>query len=389
MKVTVVIVNYRVKYYLAQCLHSVLKAMEGIEGQVIVVDNDSGDDSVELNRRLYPQVRFIENKENVGFARANNIAIRESESEYVLLLNPDTIVNEHLLHDCIELMDGHPEVGATGVRMIGENGWFAPESRRGVPTPFTAFCKMAGLTRLFPRSRVFGRYYMKYLDEYSATPIEIISGACMFIRRSVLDECGLLDEAFFMYGEDIDLSYRMLQTGKLNYYIPSRIMHYKGESTHKNSFRYVYVFYEAMYIFFRKHYANLNWILSIPIRSAIYMKGASEYLVRKAKGLSDRLMSRKPMTVLQYMQSARFLLKGSNRTLEAMAAICDHNQLTYDVEENRTVHYDYVVYDVDEYSYEEILEDIERKAHEKQTIAHLATYSSRLGCILTAGWVLE
>ena len=384
MKITVIIVNYRVKYYLAQCLHSVVKAMEGIEGQVIVVDNDSQDDSVDFNRQLYPQVQFIENKENMGFARANNVAIRESDSEYVLLLNPDTIVNERLLRDCIDLLDGNPAIGATGVRMLCENGWFAPESRRGVPTPFTAFCKMVGLTRLFPKSRVFGRYYMKYLDEFATTPIEIISGACMFIRRSVLDECGLLDEDFFMYGEDIDLSFRMLQTGKQNYYIPSRIMHYKGESTHKNSFRYVYVFYEAMYIFFRKHYSNYNWILSIPIRSAIYLKGASEFVSRKVKGLFE-----KPMTVLQYMQGARFLLKGSNRTLEAMAAICDQNQLTYDIEENQTVRYDFVVYDVDEYSYEEILEEIERKAQDKQTTVHLATYSSRLGCILTAGCVLE
>ena len=384
MKVTVIIVNYRVKYYLAQCLHSVVKAMEGIEGQVIVVDNDSQDDSVGFNRQLYPQVRFIENKENMGFARANNVAIRESDSEYVLLLNPDTIVNESLLRDCIDLLDVNPAIGATGVRMLCENGWFAPESRRGVPTPFTAFCKMVGLTRLFPQSRVFGRYYMKYLDEFAATPIEIISGACMFIRRSVLDECGLLDEDFFMYGEDIDLSFRMLQTGKQNYYIPSRIMHYKGESTHKNSFRYVYVFYEAMYIFFRKHYSNYNWILSIPIRSAIYLKGASEFVSRKVKGLFE-----KPMTVLQYMQGARFLLKGSNRTLEAMAAICDQNHLTYDIRENQTVRYDFVVYDVDEYSYEEILEEIERKAQDKQTTVHLATYSSRLDCILTAGCVLE
>lgn len=384
MKITVIIVNYRVKYYLAQCLHSVVKAMEGIEGQVIVVDNDSQDDSVDFNRQLYPQVQFIENKENMGFARANNVAIRESDSEYVLLLNPDTIVNERLLRDCIDLLDGNPAIGATGVRMLCENGWFAPESRRGVPTPFTAFCKMVGLTRLFPQNRVFGRYYMKYLDEFATTPIEIISGACMFIRRSVLDECGLLDEDFFMYGEDIDLSFRMLQTGKQNYYIPSRIMHYKGESTHKNSFRYVYVFYEAMYIFFRKHYSNYNWILSIPIRSAIYLKGASEFVSRKVKGLFE-----KPMTVLQYMQGARFLLKGSNRTLEAMAAICDQNHLTYDIGENQTVRYDFVVYDVDEYSYEEILEEIERKAQDKQTTVHLATYSSRLDCILTAGCVLE
>lgn len=377
MKVSVIIVNYKVKYYLAQCLHSVLKAMDGIDGEIIVVDNDSQDDSIDYARELYPQVTFIENKENLGFSCANNIAIRQSKGEYVLLLNPDTIVNEHLLADCITLLDTHPEIGATGVRMLNENGTFAPESRRGVPTPFTAFCKMVGLTSLFPKSRLFGRYYMKYLDEYAATPIDIISGACMFIRKSVLDECGLLDEDFFMYGEDIDLSYRMLKTGKQNYYLPTRILHYKGESTHKNTFRYVYVFYEAMYIFFRKHYASYNWILSVPIRSAIYLKGGVEFFSRKLRG-----WLKKPMSDQEYLQTVRFLLKGSNRTIEAMVEICEHNKLAYDVVENDTIQYDYVVFDVDEFSYDQILEELERKSKSKKSVTRLGTYSSRMGCIL-------
>lgn len=377
MKVSVIIVNYKVKYYLAQCLHSVLKAMDGIDGEIIVVDNDSQDDSIDYARELYPQVTFIENKENLGFSCANNIAIRQSKGEYVLLLNPDTIVNEHLLADCITLLDTHPEISATGVRMLNENGTFAPESRRGVPTPFTAFCKMVGLTSLFPKSRLFGRYYMKYLDEYAATPIDIISGACMFIRKSVLDECGLLDEDFFMYGEDIDLSYRMLKTGKQNYYLPTRILHYKGESTHKNTFRYVYVFYEAMYIFFRKHYASYNWILSVPIRSAIYLKGGVEFFSRKLRG-----WLKKPMSDQEYLQTVRFLLKGSNRTIEAMVEICEHNKLAYDVVENDTIQYDYVVFDVDEFSYNQILEELERKSKSKKSVTRLGTYSSRMGCIL-------
>ena len=380
MKVSVIIVNYKVKYFLAQCLHSVLKAMEGIDGEVIVVDNDSQDDSIDYARELYaqyPQIRFIENKENLGFARANNIAIRQSKGEYVLLLNPDTVVNEHLLADCVALLDSNPGIGATGVRMLNENGTFAPESRRGIPTPFTAFCKMVGLAKLFPKNRLFGRYYMKYLDEYAATPIEIISGACMFIRKSVLDECGLLDEDFFMYGEDIDLSYRMLKTGKQNYYVPTRIVHYKGESTQKNTFRYVYVFYEAMYIFFRKHYASYNWILSIPIRSAIYAKGAMEFVSRRLRG-----WCKKPQTQQEFLHSAHFLLKGSNRTTEAMAEICDRNKLNYDVVENATIKYDYVVFDVEEYSYSQILEELERRSKSKKSVVCLATYSPRMECIL-------
>ena len=278
MKLSVVIVNYKVKYYLAQCIHSVLKAMDGIEGEIIIVDNDSKDDSVEFIRQLYPQVTLIKNRKNLGFSRANNIAITQSHGEYILILNPDTIINENILKECTALLDSNPQIGATGVRMLNPDGTFAPESRRGIPTPFTAFCKMSGLNDAFPTNRTFGRYYMKFLDENSATPIEIISGAYMFVRKSVLDKCGLFDEDFFMFGEDIDLSYRMLKTGHKNYYLPSRIIHYKGESSRKNTFRYVYVFYKAMYIFFKKHYSTYNWLLSIPIRSAIYIKGATEYL---------------------------------------------------------------------------------------------------------------
>ncbi len=384
MKLTIVIVNYKVKYYLAQCVDSVLRALDGIEGEIVVVDNCSCDDSVAFLKALYPQVRFIENNKNLGFARANNMAIRRTHSEYVLLLNPDTIVNEHLLKDCISLLDGDPRICATGVRMLNPDGTFAPESRRGVPTPFTAFCKMSGLNDAFPKNRIFGHYYMKYLDEYSATPIEIISGACMFIRRSVLDECGLLDEDFFMYGEDIDLSYRMLQTGGVNYYIPSRIVHYKGESSRKNTFKYVYVFYEAMYIFFRKHYNDYSWLLSIPIRSAIYFRGAAEYMSRKIRGL---FVKRKG--ILSYMRKKRFLLKGSNKSIETMVAICEKYNLLYDLKENPAFPPDYVVYDTDLYTYGDIMSEIETLGKSDDTRVNMATFSSRLDCIITAQYVFK
>jgi hypothetical protein len=169
----------------------------------------------------------------------------------------------------------------------------------------------------------------------------------------------------------------MLKTGKQNYYLPTRILHYKGESTHKNTFRYVYVFYEAMYIFFRKHYASYNWILSVPIRSAIYLKGGAEFFSRKLRG-----WLKKPMSDQEYLQTVRFLLKGSNRTIEAMVEICEHNKLAYDVVENDTIQYDYVVFDVDEFSYDQILEELERKSKSKKSITRLGTYSSRMGCIL-------
>lgn len=384
MKLSVIIVNYQVKFYLAQCIHSVVKSMNGIDGEIIVVDNDSKDNSIEFLRNLYPEVRYIENKENVGFAKANNEAIRLSYGDYVLLLNPDTIINEHFLQDCIVLLDYDDNICATGTCMLNQNGTFAPESRRGIPTPFTAFCKMVALNRLFPKSRIFGRYYMKYLDENSETPIEIISGACMFIRKSIFDECEMLDEDFFMYGEDIDLSYRMLLTGKKNYYLPSRIVHYKGESTQKNTLRYVYVFYEAMYIFFKKHYDDYNWILSVPIRSVIYLKGLSEYISRKIRGLFE-----KEQTVLNYIQGQRFLLKGSNKSLESMVAICEKYDLTFDVKEKPAICPDYIVYDVDVYSYDYIIKEVETRSKDLRTRVNLATYSATLGCIITVDYVFE
>ena len=210
MKLTVVIVNYNVKSYLHQCLHSVERAIRGMNAEVVVVDNASTDASVEELSASFPWVKFIANTENVGFSRANNQAIRQSKSDYVLLLNPDTVVGEEVLEACVSFMDSHADAGAVGVKMLREDGGFAWESRRGVPTLTTSFYKMVGLCSLFPHSRVFGKYYMRYLDENEVNRIEIISGAFMMLRRSALNEVGLLDETFFMYGEDIDLSYRLL-----------------------------------------------------------------------------------------------------------------------------------------------------------------------------------
>lgn len=384
MKLTVVIVNYKVGHYLAQCLDSVYKALDGIDGEVIVVDNASNDGSVGYLKSLYPQATYIENKENVGFARANNMALRSTESEYVVLLNPDTFINENLFRDCIALLDTHPQVSATGVRMLNQDGSFALESRRGIPTPFTAFCKMSGLNSLFPESRTFGRYYMRYLDQHKATPIEIISGACMFIRREALQHSGLLDEDFFMYGEDIDLSYRMLRAGYDNYYIPTLMLHYKGESSNKNTYHYVHIFYQAMYIFFRKHYGNYNWALSLPIRLAIYMKGASEYVVRQIW-----LFSHRNHTLLGDMQHRLFLLKGSNRSMETMVAICEKYGLNYEQNHHTATPPDYIVYDTDAFSYGQILQELESQASQPGKHPLIATYSSIQRCIITGDMVFE
>ena len=262
-KISVVIVSYNVCHLLDECLDSVERALDGIEGDIYVVDNNSSDGTVETLQPKHPQVHFISNKENVGFARANNQAIRQSDAEYVLLLNPDTVVYEPTIKGCLDFMDAHPEAGGAGVRMLTREGTVAPESRRAVPTPWVAMLKMLGFTK---------RYYMSHLSWDQPAQIEVVSGAYYLLRRKALDQVGLLDENFFMYGEDIDLSYRLLKGGWQNWFLPFDIVHYKGESTQKSSFRYVHVFYQAMLIFFRKHYGHLSFLLSIPIKTAIYFR---------------------------------------------------------------------------------------------------------------------
>ncbi|MBO7068556.1 MAG: glycosyltransferase family 2 protein [Bacteroidaceae bacterium] len=298
MKLSVVIVSYNVKYHLEQCIRSVQKASEGIESDIWVVDNASSDGSVEYLQSNFPDVHFICNEENVGFSRANNQAICQSKGEYVLLLNPDTIVAEDTLKGCVDFLDSHSKVGATGVRMLNADGTFAPESRRGLPTPFTSFCKMTGLSSLFPKNRTLGRYYMRYLNADEANPIDIISGAFNMIRRRTLDDVGLLDEDFFMYGEDIDLSYRMLLGGWQNYYLPYNILHYKGESSEKSSYRYVHVFYNAMLIFFNKHFGKKYILLGYLIRLAVIIRAIMDMLIR----FLDRILPEGKPEEIPYMR---------------------------------------------------------------------------------------
>ena len=265
MKLSVVRVSYNVCQLLEDCLRSVEKDLAGIDSEIYVVDNASSDHTVERLQPLFPAVHFVANTENVGFARANNQAIRLSQAEYVLLLNPDTVVHEGTLRGTLDFLDSHPEAGGAGVRMLTREGDPAPESRRAVPTPWVAFLKMLGFTR---------RYYMSHLPWDQPGQIEVISGAYCMLRRKALDAVGLLDEDFFMYGEDIDLSFRLLKGGWQNWYLPLDIVHYKGESTQKSSYRYVHVFYQAMLIFFRKHYGHLSFIWSLPIQAAIYFRAA-------------------------------------------------------------------------------------------------------------------
>ena len=274
MRLSVIIVNYNVKHYLWQCLDSVQRAARGLDVETWVVDNASTDGSIDFLRLQFPDVHYVENTENVGFARANNQAIRESTGELVLLLNPDTFIAEDTLQHCIQFFEQHPQAGALGIHMVNRDGSFARESRRGLPTPATSFYKVLGLNRLFPRHPRFAHYYMGHLPEFADGQVEVLSGAFMMLRRTALEQVGLLDETYFMYGEDIDLSYRIGMGGWECWYTPKLMLHYKGESTQQTSFRYVYNFYHAMLIFFRKHYSHLSLIYTLPIKAAIYFRAS-------------------------------------------------------------------------------------------------------------------
>ena len=274
--VSVIIVSYKVRYYIEQCLYSVLRSVP--DAEIFVVDNDSADGSVEFLRKRFPQVEEIDNGCNAGFGKANNIALAKATGRYVLFLNPDTVVAERTIPGCIEYMDAHPDTGAVGVRMQYGDGHFALESRRSLPTPSVAFWHMTGIGRLFSHSRVFAKYHLSYLDRDRECRIDVVSGAYMFIRKEALDKIGGFDEAFFMYGEDIDLSYRILQQGYKNCYLPLPIVHYKGESTNKTSYRYAKVFYDAMNIFFDKHFKRYSRLFAVLVKMVVGVKKISTYV---------------------------------------------------------------------------------------------------------------
>ena len=396
LKLSVIIVNYNVKYYLDQCIRSVLRAfvLMHTPAEIIVVDNHSADGSVDyLEKRypqmLYPMVRFVRSAHNLGFARANNIAIRQSRGEYVLLLNPDTIVGEDTLKASVDFMDAHEDAGAVGVRMLGAQGRRAMESRRGLPTPMVSFFKMLGFCNRWPHHRLFGKYYMGYLPWDEPSQIEVVSGAYCMLRRKALDEVGLLDEDFFMYGEDIDLSYRVLKGGYHNYYLPVDILHYKGESTQKSSFRYVHVFYEAMLIFFRKHYSGMTFLLSLPIKTAIYAKA----LMALVGMLSERMRKSLGFFAPSAEGAQHYVVVGSQEMQDACRDIArrlgldaefhdsevqeDKSEATWS-EKNDNV----LVLDADSMSYADMLKRMSRLSDMNVNVT-LGTYSKEIGKIIT------
>lgn len=283
MQVSIIIVNYNVKYFLEQCLFSVKKATASFEAEIIVVDNASTDGSMEYLLTKFPEVHFIDNPDNRGFSKACNQGLHIATGRYILFLNPDTILSEDSISKCVLFFESHPEAGACGVRMIDGTGHFLPESKRAFPSLSTSFYKLSGLSAMFPRSPRFSRYYLPNISERQNKEVDVLSGAFMMVRKKILEDTGGFDERFFMYAEDIDLSYRIQQSGHKNYFMAeTTIIHFKGESTKKGSLDYVRVFYKAMSLFVQKHYPAKGGLsgLNLLIQASIGLRGGLSAMER-------------------------------------------------------------------------------------------------------------
>ena len=286
--ISIVIVNYKVKEYVSNLLSSIRKAADEYAVQIFVVDNDSGDDSVSYLQQRHPDVSYIANKDNLGFGKANNQAIKQAKGEFTLIINPDTLVSEETLSTLISHMRSNLECGAAGCKILNPDGSFAPESKRSVPTIWAALTKFLGLHTIFPKSRLFGQYYLSWLAEDQQAQVPVLSGSFMFWRTDLLQQLGGFDERFFMYGEDIDLCYRVQDTSYHIDYVPSTsIIHYKGESTKKGDLRYIRIFNEAMYLFFDKHQSSrYSALFKAVIFSAIWVKTIFSFVFSRLKAIS-------------------------------------------------------------------------------------------------------
>jgi hypothetical protein len=287
---SIIIVNYNVKEFLENALISIKKAIEGINAEIFVVDNASEDGSVEMIKQKFPDVNLIANSENLGFAKANNQALKLAKGKYILLINPDTIVQEDTFRVLLSFLESHPECGMVGCKVLNPDGTLQLACRRSFPTPWVAFTKMIGLSSLFPKSKIFAKYNLTYLDPDEVAEVDAVSGSFMMIRREVYEKVGGLDEDFFMYGEDIDWCYRIKKAGWKIYYVPfTQIIHFKGESTKRSNIDEIRVFYEAMKIFVRKHYKEFA-LLGVILRVGIFLRGLVALLGKFIKNYWDMLV---------------------------------------------------------------------------------------------------
>ncbi|WP_291119787.1 glycosyltransferase family 2 protein [Flavobacterium sp. UBA6135] len=261
MQLSVIILNYNVRYFLEQCVLSVQAALQHIDGEIIVIDNNSSDDSCQMMKTRFPHIKLIENNDNTGFPKGNNIGAAEAKGEYICILNPDTVVAEDTFTKILnsQLQTPNSKLGILGCKLIDGTGNFLPESKRGIPTPWVAFTKIFGLYKIFPKVQLFNQYYAEHLTENQSGKVDILVGAFMLMKRDLYNEVGGFDENCFMYSDDIDLSYMVLKKEKWNYYFAeTTVIHYKGESTVKDG-TYMKRFQEAMDYFYAKHFKKSSF----------------------------------------------------------------------------------------------------------------------------------
>jgi GT2 family glycosyltransferase len=325
LQLSVIIVNYNVRYYLEHCLVSVQQACAGINAEVIVVDNASHDDSQSTLPDLFPKVTFIWNSENLGFSKACNIGLAQSSGDYILFLNPDTLLSEESLRICLRFFDEHKDCCGLGVKMVDGKGSFLRESKRLFPNPARSFWKLIGMSKLFPQSAIFSSYYASNIEEDQTAPVEVLSGAFMMISRKLLPRVNGFDEAFFMYAEDIDLSYRLMKTGFRNFYLPeTTVIHFKGESTQKTEATYIRNFYGAMKLFVKKHYGGLwhtKWILIPAITTSAALANFK------------RIMRNRWVTIFRGNKktNSSLLIVGSENSFNEMVHLIKYAQQTYTI----------------------------------------------------------
>ena len=324
MQLSVIILNYNVRYFLEQCVLSVQNALENIEGEIIVIDNNSSDDSCAMIEQRFPNVKLIRNNENVGFPKGNNSGVTQAKGEYICILNPDTVVAEDTFVKVLAFVQQQSDLGIVGCKLIDGAGNFLPESKRGVPTPWVAFTKITGLYKLF--SGTSGKYYAQHLNENQTGKVDILVGAFMFLKRDLYLEVGGFDEDCFMYSDDIDLSYRILQKGKSNYYFhETTVIHYKGESTIKDE-TYMKRFQEAMNFFYKKHF-------NVPLVFSIFMKAGIVFFsfIKMFQGKSTR------KTRLEIIPKTYLLYSANEKLADRLRLVLQKKVVFHDLKTEKMV----------------------------------------------------
>lgn len=376
MQLSIIIVNYNVQCFLEQCIVSVIAACKNIEAEIIVVDNNSTDGSKLFFNNHFKAVQFIWLQQNLGFAKANNIGLVAARGSTILFLNPDTIVPEDCFEQCLTFFNSKDNVGALGIRMIDGSGCFLKESKRGFPSLFTSFCKLFGLTALFPTSKIFANYYLGHLPENQNHPVAVLSGAFMMVDKKVLDKLGGFDETFFMYAEDIDLSYRIQKAGYLNYYFAeSTILHFKGESTKKETLLYIRTFYGAMVLFVKKHHGLfISSMYTLVIQAVIAIKSISagiNNLLKKSADKSEKIFTTGKAFVISDADTFKVIQQSAVRLFDSLEKIDSLQLLT---SKGNTI-----VLSNPHLSFKDIIQQIEQFKGQQKFFIHAAETSYLVG----------